>query len=240
MENLKVADRAAMLKSGMRLGPDDSFEFHCTKCGKCCRNQGDILLNSLDLFRIARHLGHTPEEIAKRYARPIIGGTSGLMLMQVPPVNGDCPFMRNKQCIVHENKPAVCALFPLGRAVDAHTGEMTYFYNDPHCGNKSRSHTVREWLAEFGMEEQAEYYPLWGNFLEKAFEMLRDVREHKGEDGVKLFHTMFAGYVYFLYDIKQEYLPQFKHNSEAFKNAMERFLASDMNAAEYREVLLRD
>ena len=39
-----------------RLTPDSVFMFHCTMCGDCCRNRDDILLNSKDLFNLAKGL----------------------------------------------------------------------------------------------------------------------------------------------------------------------------------------
>ena len=35
------------------LKPGQTFRFHCTQCGDCCRNREDILLTPYDLFRIA-------------------------------------------------------------------------------------------------------------------------------------------------------------------------------------------
>lgn len=37
-----------------RLTSDSVFMFHCTMCGDCCRNRDDILLNSKDLFNLAK------------------------------------------------------------------------------------------------------------------------------------------------------------------------------------------
>lgn len=37
------------------LGPDDTFTFHCTQCGKCCIHREDILLSPKDLFNIAKN-----------------------------------------------------------------------------------------------------------------------------------------------------------------------------------------
>lgn len=36
------------------LGPDDTFTFHCTQCGKCCIHREDILLSPKDLFETVR------------------------------------------------------------------------------------------------------------------------------------------------------------------------------------------
>lgn len=50
-----------------KLTPDSSFRFHCTQCGKCCINRDDIILSPLDLFRIAKELNLSMEEVLKQY-----------------------------------------------------------------------------------------------------------------------------------------------------------------------------
>ena len=40
----------------MIIGLDDTFRFHCTRCGKCCINREDILLNALDVYNLAKEL----------------------------------------------------------------------------------------------------------------------------------------------------------------------------------------
>ena len=58
---------------------------------------------------------------------------------------------------MHAVKPSVCALYPLGRFMQVETeafnrgelGGATVQYllqDDVDCGDKSKTHTVREWL----------------------------------------------------------------------------------------------
>ena len=48
------------------IGLDEPFQFHCTQCGKCCIHREDILLNPQDLFRIAKHLEQTPQDVVEK------------------------------------------------------------------------------------------------------------------------------------------------------------------------------
>ena len=45
-----------------KIGPDVTFPFHCVQCGKCCVHREAILLTPLDMFRMANHLGLTPQD----------------------------------------------------------------------------------------------------------------------------------------------------------------------------------
>ena len=53
-----------------KLGLDDTFQFRCKGCGKCCTHREDVLLTAYDLFRIARYFGRSPAEILSRYCEP--------------------------------------------------------------------------------------------------------------------------------------------------------------------------
>ena len=85
---------------------------------------------------------------------------------------GACPLLSaDGRCSVHDCKPTVCALFPLGRVAINRTddqapgeGEMPtikYILNDHSCGSAKTVNTVRSWLAKFGIPEQDEFYLLW-------------------------------------------------------------------------------
>lgn len=50
-----------------RLTSDAVFMFHCTMCGDCCRNRDDILLNSKDLFNLAKGLKIAPKDVVEKY-----------------------------------------------------------------------------------------------------------------------------------------------------------------------------
>lgn len=72
-----------------------------------------------------------------------------------------CPLLRDRKCSVHNAKPTVCALFPLGRSIKLDAKEtdpnaierarIQYIINSIECGDRSEEHTVREWVESFGI-----------------------------------------------------------------------------------------
>ena len=38
------------------VGLDDTFKFHCDQCGKCCAYRDDIILSTMDIFKMAKEL----------------------------------------------------------------------------------------------------------------------------------------------------------------------------------------
>lgn len=82
-----------------------------------------------------------------------VGYESRFPLIRLKPkgVIKRCPLLKNRKCSVHKAKPSMCAMFPIGRAVEFSENERTsktpsiqYFYTDPGYGDHARTQTVRE------------------------------------------------------------------------------------------------
>ena len=99
------------------IGLDDTFTFHCTQCGKCCIHREDILLSPKDLFNIAKKFQITPAEALEQYCETYIGCNSRFPIVRLRPQGSvkRCPLLKDQKCLVHDVKPTVCAMFPIGR-----------------------------------------------------------------------------------------------------------------------------
>ena len=145
------------------IGLDDIFVFHCTQCGKCCIHREDILLSPKDLFHIAKKLKITPEVALAQYCETYLGRNSHIPVVRLKPQGSvkRCPLLKNQKCLVHDVKPAVCAMFPIGRYLALPSDgifpenpeelSVGYVFNDPECGDRSETHTVREWFHKFNI-----------------------------------------------------------------------------------------
>ncbi|MCL2054414.1 MAG: YkgJ family cysteine cluster protein [Oscillospiraceae bacterium] len=167
---------ADKLLSLPKLAKDDCFTFGCNQCGACCRNRDDILLTPLDLYKIAKHFGKSTDEILVEYCTVHEGEVSKLpcILIKSLEYRKTCPFLGKTGCEIHSAKPAVCALFPLGRMTNTETKELAYFVQPINCGNKRQSQTVQEWLGEFSMIEEEAFNILWH---EKIIELVAIIKE---------------------------------------------------------------
>ena len=177
-----------------KLNADDSFKFHCTQCGKCCINRDDILLSRIPVVRIR------PKGSIQR-----------------------CPFLKDRKCSVHEAKPAVCAMFPIGRAVGCSKDpdsemstipKLEYFFTDPGCGDNTETHTLKEWFHDFGLSLEDDYFIRWALFQMELHDFLADIEKQVDESLMKtLWNSVFIQ-LYLDYDIKKEFLPQFDAHVE--------------------------
>lgn len=202
------------------LGMDDYFEFNCIKCGNCCRDRHDILLQPHDLYRIAKHLKMSIPEVIKKYCEVYIGPDSKIPLVRAlpKPYNNVCPFLRKGICSVHQAKPVVCALFPLGRAT-APNGDMLYFSQPVNCSAERIKVKVKDWIELFNLKETEETAKLWGKTV---IRLGVGKKKYKiSPEREKEINDMIYFFLYLSYNLEEDFLPQFKENIELAENYFE-------------------
>ena len=212
-----------------RLGLDDEFQFKCAGCGKCCKHREDILLTTRDLHNIAGELNLSMENAIERYCETYIGQDSRVPLVRLRPQGSDrvCPLLRDRRCIVHKAKPAVCTLYPLGRAImrdkdgeDLSSGGISpiYFIQPVTCGSRTHTHTVRAWLDKFGIPAEDEFYAIWNETLFFLSGYFRGLEDKKTPSRVMdLLWGIAFDALYIAYDPDQDLLPQFRRNAASLK-----------------------
>lgn len=215
-----------------QIGLEDKFQFKCRGCGKCCKNREDIILTTRDLHNIARKLGLTIEAVIEKYCDTYIGGTSRIPIVRLQPAGAtrNCPLLSDKRCLVHDAKPAVCALYPLGRAVmrkkDSAAGlsedtGVVYFMQPIECGSRNRSYTIKSWLEKFGIPLDDEFYVLWTETVMFLSEFFRDLEEKKVPDyALEMLWTLTFGALYAAYDTGVDLMPQFRENAAKLKRLL--------------------
>jgi len=88
------------------LGPDDTFKFHYTMCGKCCiianrqaalLYREDILLNPRDMYNLAKELNMTVPDFFNTYCETYIGNDSNFPIVRLLPRGTvkRCPLLKD-------------------------------------------------------------------------------------------------------------------------------------------------
>ncbi len=87
----------------------DGLRFECTGCGKCCTGApGYVWVNAAEIEALARHLGVSLADFAKRFVRRVVTRYS---LRERR--GGDCVlFEEGRGCTVHPVRPRQCRTFP--------------------------------------------------------------------------------------------------------------------------------
>lgn len=143
--------------SGARIIRDiekDKFEFKCRSCGDCCTSNAaeEILLSPYDLYTMANGLNISIKDVIDNYCDYYIGESSNFVIVRLDTLNNRCRFLKNNKCSIHNCKPSICRLYPLGRMISFDTKtndkEFVYFLINQHCGGKGNHYLVDEWVPD--------------------------------------------------------------------------------------------
>lgn len=218
------------------LDVDSEFRFKCNQCGRCCINQDTIILNPVDIFNIAKKKGMTTLEVVEAYTEVYIGPSSRIPIVHLLPngPNGACPLLENGLCSVHDCKPLVCALFPLGRVAITRKDEqpherqeplVKYSFNGCPFGSGEDVNTVRSWLAKFGISEHDELNLLWDKLRLNLSQMvMRMEAANISQAGLERFWGTIYHLLYIHYDTSQEFIPQFQATADMLINLGAQFM----------------
>lgn len=224
MANQTHAEEILQMMTQNRLGPDDTFEFDCDRCGKCCRNREDILFSPKDVFRIAKFLGRTPDEVIDTYCEVYIGENSRVPVVHLlpKPYRKTCPFLPKDGRSIHPAKPNVCAIFPLGRAKTADGKELIYFTQPVGCGFGSVKHTPKEWLAEFGRELQDQDDLSWMTLMHTlTLFFIQNEKMLAESPKTALWESIYL-LCYLQYDTRKDFSEQFARNTGILRELLQR------------------
>ena len=225
MEQNKATGEMGKNEKEETFGLGDAFAFACQRCGKCCQNRGDLIINPRDIFRLARFFGRSMEYIVDKYCDFTIGATSNVPIVRLKTVGkrNACVFLDNKKCFVHKSKPFICALFPLGRDIPRTDGEIgegeapapAYILQPVKCGDSSQLNTVEEWLVDYDVHEEEEFFRLWMRAFRAVMEFMGSVDEKEiGREQMGAIWQVVFVYLYANYDVSLDFMTQFTGNTE--------------------------
>ncbi|MEG1723784.1 MAG: YkgJ family cysteine cluster protein [Anaerovoracaceae bacterium] len=183
------------------LGMDDTFEFECKQCGKCCRERSEpIILTGYDIYNASKYLNISTLEFVAKYTRGYTGENSHLpiVVLKERQYDNTCPMLRGGKCTIQAAKPLVCRLYPLGRLYDSRDGEYKYFAQKGSCEGKKVKTTLRGWLETFDIQTLDCASRLWTSFLMSAVNASLSVLDNPEQ--LKKFQqsVLFMAYVNFV------------------------------------------
>lgn len=90
----------------------DGLRFKCTECGKCCTGgPGFVWITEEEMEGMAASLKMSLERFKIEYIRTRDNRYS---LIEKKRKNGgyDCVFLKDKKCLVYQNRPSQCRTYP--------------------------------------------------------------------------------------------------------------------------------
>lgn len=151
--------------------------FDCQGCSNCCRGMGQsIVLDPLDVNRLCVGLNSSFDELLKDKIE--LNVVDGLTLPNMK-MNDACGFLdTNGRCSIHEYRPGICRLFPLGRFYE--NDDFKYFIQVHECPVKNKGKVkVKKWLDTPDLKKYEKYINDWHGFLVTCRESLEQLNEEQ-------------------------------------------------------------
>ena len=188
--------------------------FQCQRCGDCCRTRitAPIILTGYDMYKLAGALGmRSTMDLLETRIVSVSQTTYSLPIcvLSVTP-EGTCCLLDGSDCAVHEAKPAVCALYPLGRVYDAEEGH--YIYVQPRgnrCAGtgKGCAMAAAQWLEE--LKETEPFHAAHEQAYAEVAKAFLEITHQRYLE--KVFYRT-VGALFGGFNPKKDFLPQLEEN----------------------------
>ena len=184
----------------------------CAGCSSCCEDMGDsIILDPLDIYELTENLACSFENLLKKGIGLTVA--DGMILPNLKMTEENvCPFLnQEKRCSIHDFRPGICRVFPLGRIYkDDH---LDYFLQLDGCVKANRSKVkVSKWLDTPELKKNQKYLIDWHAFRKKIERILLEMEDENQKKTISMFllNTFFVN----PYDGKMDFYEQFYERME--------------------------
>lgn len=138
-----------------RMEPEHGFKFKCypgVKCFTRCCQDVTIVLTPYDVLRLKRSLGISSDEFLDKYT-VIIPKEKRLIpavILEMNPENKRCPFVSHEGCVVYEDRPWPCRMYPLDMNDD---GTFSLITDSTRCLGltEKKAWRIGDWLVDQGI-----------------------------------------------------------------------------------------
>lgn len=142
----------------------------CEGCSKCCRGMGNsIILDAYDVYRLTAYLQKSFEELLQTVLE--LNVVDGVILPNLRMAGEDecCSFLNEQgRCSVHEARPGICRIFPLGRYYEEEG--FRYFLQTGECSGSRSKIKVSKWIDTPQLRENQEFILVWHELLKQVEE----------------------------------------------------------------------
>lgn len=144
----------------IRMEREHQFRFNCypgVSCFTRCCQDITIVLTPYDVLRLKNGLGISSDEFLEKYTI-IVPKEKRLIPMVVLKMNEDdkrCPFVSQKGCVVYDDRPWPCRMYPLNLNDD---GTFSLITDASRCLGLKEDDTwkISDWLSDQGIEPYEE------------------------------------------------------------------------------------
>lgn len=173
----------------VRVGCND-----CEGCSACCRGmENTIILDPYDMWQFAVGPGISFEQLLAdgKIELNVVDGAV-LPNLKLAGAGESCTFLNTDgRCSIHQYRPGICRLFPLGRIYENHS--FRYFLQVNECVKEKRTKVkVKQWIGIPELKKYETFICDWHYFLRDwQKEMLNMQEESRTEHSMKLLKLFY-------------------------------------------------
>jgi hypothetical protein len=214
------------VSDGKKYGLSDMVKADCDDCrgcSACCHGMGkSIVLDPLDIYRLVLHLDMPFEGLLGDVVElNIVDGIILPNLKMSADNNNGCKFLdANGRCSIHEHRPGICRIFPLGRVYE--NGDFYYILQVNECQKANKSKVkVSKWIDTPNLKLNQKFISDWHYFI-------KDVGKKVTETGDETFAkkiNMEILQVFYVekYNTEEDFYTQFYKRLNDMKKSVEKF-----------------
>jgi len=206
---------------------DETFRFECRNCGDCCRNvKMTVMIESLDLFRIARHFNLDMTEAAEQFTEAAtVGWGAPILLIKSNPIGDVCAFHKNGRCDIQAVKPRACRLYPLSMGPDDRDAKnfIVLKSQERQFHYTGKEHIAGEWVADNMDGESYAYVTTEYRMLRELGRILNRIPREKEDD---VLNQMLLCR-FFMFDTSKSFMPQYVRNMALLKAELEKMACEE-------------
>lgn len=202
----------------------------CKGCSYCCQEMGEsVVLTPFDIYELTIHLGKSFDELMAD--RIELYMTDGMVQPNLK-MTGErevCGFLNEEgRCSIHDFRPGLCRLFPLGRNYEVRQVETAngveerkgfhYFIVEDSCpklpGTKIK---IEKWLGIPNLKKYEDFIIKWHYFCRNFQEEMQKLLEAEKDGRVKKLNlSMLEVFYRKPYENGRDFYEEFEERMENF------------------------
>ncbi len=155
----------------------------CQGCSDCCHDMGSsIILDPYDIYRMTTGMNKTFEQLMSEGVELNVYNGVILPSLKMTGANPKCTYLdADGRCSIHEFRPGICRLFPLGRYYEEN--DFKYFLQVNECSKKNRTKVkVKKWIDTPDLAKNKEFVLKWHDYIRKLETKVQTLSE---DDDIK-------------------------------------------------------
>lgn len=186
----------------------------CKGCSACCQGMGEsIVLDPYDIFQLKIATGKSFEALLQREISLCMKDGMILPVIRMDQEKDYCSFLQEGRCSIHQYRPGLCRLFPLGRNFE--NGKLNYILLKDTCQRPMVKVKVSRFIGVENIVRYDTFVTDWHYFVKSMKELLSTMTSEQAKTC-----NMYLLNVFFIkeYSLEVDFYSEFYNRLQYIQN----------------------